>query len=1037
MPMAVCTVASADVEYAYTMTDGVLPEGFTVGSTTLEPVEGFAGKAASDTVLKYTNPNDSFFYGGGLAGTDKDNNVIKKYYVLKFNYIPANGTSLNLRTGNNNPLVTSITSNKFNLDKWNSVVIYVDYSEIDPNYDYTTLLSNSQNLTSPLIPDSEKPSVCPKGYVYINGVLSEAGFMTNRLQDRFGMWNTYYYPTLQADGTRKLITATSADTTLRFNITKNGTAYIDDLYIYQTNEKPDAAALSAAPVPDASDKYTVDGETLKINVKSTVADIKAAAGGLVSAYTDETLATALADSAELSNGNAIVLEKDSKLAYYTVELQYKSMTDGTIGTTFTSSFPTTTPGVAGFAGKEADDKVLYVYGAGNIGGGGLAAADANHLVPDNKKYYVLKFNYMPADSNSKLFLRSENNDAVIYTVGNALFDAGKWNSVVIYVDYSAIKPITSDNGMQAVYDDLLTRSETYAKTDKTTVLIPDDVKADVLPVGHVFVNGEEVVNPYMPTRLNGRFGMYNTYWYPSSNPYKVTANVANTTFRLGFGDAATNGGYIDDLYIYQTGTAPDAAALSALPTVTATDKITADGENLCVEIGTTVADVQAAAGAGCTVKAYTDSEYKNKIASNAKLYAGDKIVIEKDSKYAYYTVANAEVEKTLTNGVLENGFGVSNASGVEVTTADGSMGKDVSDKTLKLEQIVAGTDSYINGGGLISVDKNNKVTSKYYVLKFNYKPTNDTGLALRTANGGNVMTPVAYTKFKQNEWNSVVIYVDYSGLDENYDYTQLWENSKNFKNGTIAREDLIPMSERPKVCPVGYAYVNGVANDAGFMADRLQDRYGMNNTYYHPTSGALTEHANNDFRLSFGNTAIGKSAEIDDLYVYQTDVLPDAAALSALPTLKTEDANTASVNGNVVTAKAGVTAAAVASTDGRVTFFKGTNVTDTIEEDTLISVVGPNGAISAYKASIFSAAADGVTVTANVTDALAGSTLFIAEYEGGELVKVTPSTAENVNAETGTLSFSYTKAAAANTVRVFLFENATTIKPLSGSIDLN
>ncbi len=1016
MPMAVCTVASAEVEYAYTATEGELPASFNFKDVGIDAVPGFAGKAATDTVIKYTNPNDRFFYGGGLAGTDKDNNVLKNYYVLKFNYMPESGANLTLRTGNNNPLVTSITSDKFNLGQWNSVVIYVDYTEIDPDYDYTQLLENSLNVTSPLIPDSEKPKVCPKGYVYINGVASEEGFMTNRLQDRFGMWNTYYHPTTHA-----LTTASSADTTLRFHLTSGKTAYIDDFYIYQTDEKPDAAALSAAPVLADGSKYYVEGKKVKLNAATTVADIQAAAGAgsVVSAYTDETLATAVADSANLADGNVVVLEKDSKIGYYTVELAYISVTEGVLPSVFTVG-STVLSAEPGFAGKAASDKVLKYTNPNDafFYGGGLAGTDKDNNVLKN--YYVLKFNYMP-EKGTNLNLRTGNNNPLVTSITSDKFNLGEWNSVVIYVDYTEIDPDYD-------YTQLLENS-----MNLTNPLIPDSEKPKVCPKGYVYINGVASEEGFMTNRLQDRFGMWNTYYHPTANAdgsrNLITAASADTTLRFNITKNGT--AYIDDLYIYQTDAKPDAAALSALPTVAATDKITVDGKNLCVEIGTTVADVQAAAEAGSTVTAYTDSEFKNPIASNAKLFAGDTVLIEKGSRLSIYTVTNGEVEKTLTNGTLENGFGVSNASGVEVTTADGSMGKDVSDKALKVTQIVEGTDSYINGGGLISVDKDNKVTSKYYVLKFNYKPTNNTGLALRTANGGNVITPIAYTKFKQNEWNSVVIYVDYTGIDEDYDYTTLLENSKN------KTTPLIPDSEKPKVCPVGYAYVNGVANDAGFMATRLQDRYGMNNTYYHPSSGDLTNHANNDFRLSFGNTALGKSAEIDDLYIYQTDVLPDAAALSALPTLKTEDANFASVNGNIVTAKTGVTTAAVASTDGRVTFFKGTNVTDTIEEDTLISVVGPNGAISAYKASIFSAAADGTAVTATVTDALAGSTLFIAEYEGSELIKVTPSTAENVDAETGTLSIAYTKATAANTVRVFLFENATTIKPLSGAIDLN
>ncbi|MBQ4516320.1 MAG: DUF4886 domain-containing protein [Clostridia bacterium] len=537
----------------------------------------------------------------------------------------------------------------------------------------------------------------------------------------------------------------------------------------------------------------------------------------------------------------------------------KSITDGVLTGEFGVSNGLIVEKVAGFMGKNADNSVLKMTNPGGdayLNGGGIVSVGKNNEVLH--KYYVLKFNYMPIN-DSGLAFRTENNGNVITPVAYTNFKQNEWNSVLIYVDYSAI-----EEGYD--YTQLLENSK-----NKTTPLIPDSEISKVCPIGHVFVNGKEIGTGLRPTRLQDRFGMWNTYYHPSTGKL-ITPTMGNNAFRLGFGsNNEGKSGYIDDLYVYSTDDAVDGAAMTTLPSLANGNSFTVKDGVIEISADTTVADLKAAVGVASIVSAYSDSACKNMLADSDKLFTGDKVILENDSRYSLYTVLETGIAKSITDGKLSDGF--TGANGLTVAQVAGSAGKATDDLVLSVANNTEGKDAYLAGGGLESVDKNNNVLHNYYVLKFNYKPTNYTGLSFRSANNGNVIAPVAYTNFNQDKWNSVLIYVDYTGIDADYDYTTLLENSKNKTN------PLIPESEKAKVCPVGHIFINGTEIGTGNMPTRIQDRFGMWNTYYHPSTGALVEMATAEttFRLGFGSTAAGKAAEIDDLYIYQTDTKPALA----------------------------------------------------------------------------------------------------------------------------------------------------------------
>lgn len=244
-----------------------------------------------------------------------------------------------------------------------------------------------------------------------------------------------------------------------------------------------------------------------------------------------------------------------------------------------------------------------------------------------------------------------------------------------------------------------------------------------------------------------------------------------------------------------------------------------------------------------------------------------------------FAAENKEIIKSVTDGVLPTEM---KAGTFTVSEASGFMGKESSDKVLKLTSPIGNSDPFFSGAGAMATT-DGKTYKKYFVTRFNFLPEQANNLYLRTANNANVVSKIAGTNFKLNQWNSVVIYLDFTNINTEFDYAPITQPTAELKS--------IPEEYRSEICPIGHVYINGEKVESGFMPTRLQDRFGMINTYYHPTevnnylAGTLAtistkgpEH-NVDWRLGFNpkDKTQQENAYIDDLYTYYTDVLPDAS----------------------------------------------------------------------------------------------------------------------------------------------------------------
>ena len=375
--------AKENIENIKTITEGALPAGMKAGTFTVSEAGGFKGKEISDKVLKLTSPvnnSDPFFSGGGAMAT-KDGKTYKKYFVTRFNFLPEQTNNLYLRTANNANVVSKIGGTNFKLNQWNSVVIYLDFTKINTEFDYAPITQPTAELKS--IPEEYRSEICPIGHVYINGKKIESGFMPTRLQDRFGMINTYYHPTEVNNyiaGTLATISTkgpeNNVDWRLGFNPTdktKQENVYIDDLYTYYTDVLPDASM--PAVTENTMISATEDNVLNVYNEKMTVGELTAAEGLSIAVYDTANYDNLMDSDAYLYDGNLVIV-KDShnQMTYYTVDVQKSNdvtITSTTSEITAKANLYNSVMFLAGYDDKGKLEEIKY---SSNPGGNSLSIA---------------------------------------------------------------------------------------------------------------------------------------------------------------------------------------------------------------------------------------------------------------------------------------------------------------------------------------------------------------------------------------------------------------------------------------------------------------------------------------------------------------------------------------------------------------------------------------------------------------------------------------------------------------------------------------
>ena len=878
---AFAAVLPDDAAYIKTVDDGDASKFSNTGFTVTSAVPGSAGKDATDLGFSYSTTVSTSYSSLGApkealitnVGDTIDYEKEYNFLVIEFNIKPTGNTGFTLASlgGIGNLNVDAVPYSALNQDKWNKVYIYFDYTKVEGDYyknnEQDILDKSAEGNFSEVYDEATIDKLAPYGYVYINGAQYGNARQVNRLRDLIGIGIKHHAKN----------TSTYTDNTgkvTRFFLTGGLSATFDDVSIYYTNTAPDGEASSKPFELTGNSKYNVTDKTVipltNISASSVAADLQ---GANVRAYTDSFLSTPLSDTTTLEEGNMIVVEKDAKYTYYTVGTPVvEGITN--LASEKTCFYPANAPfsmsgtsgknttHVTGKFGKDATDSsaLLTVNDDYNEYNWHYIYNHGEHIYWNNGKDYsgklVVDFNFMVDDSSSDEHFIRLGLSGKQYSVGGDIYPtkatsykSNQWNHVrMIYdpTDHGDFGSVwTNNNNGTTGYTNTSVAAGTKLGTFTTYLN------------GEVFQAEKEVTATSSDTVSSGTFAS------GASNIYIMGHSGRNCPSKT----------YLDDVKIYIA----DEIGAPVMPALTSNDKFTVSGGSIVPSGTLTPADIAAVAG-DAKVGAYADSKYKYPVASGDALLEGDTVVVAKDSMYSYYTVGASDqitYLRTMTDGALVN-LSYSKTK-MTATAESGSKGKASDDKVLAVTT-VSGSDPYIFGGGAMATT-DGKTYIPYYVVKFNIMPENDSYFVLRSKNNKEIITTVPATSLNQGRWNSVMIYLDYTQIDPDFDYTDLLAENKEFaENGNWAAhyvsDDILT-----RIAPTGHVFVNGeeIGEGLTLTSKRLMDRYGMINTYYN-SEAELTTQNNTDWRLALLPNSGGSTVSLDDLYIYQTDKLPDAAA---------------------------------------------------------------------------------------------------------------------------------------------------------------
>ena len=1033
------------------------------GITVTNSVAGSAGKDASDLVFTFTGSSSGYNNFGAPkkaliknVGSTTDYEKEYNFLVIEFNIKPTGDTGFKLASlgGSGNLNVDAVPYSALNQDKWNKVYIYFDYTKVDADYyknnEADIFEKSGTGNFSEVYDAATIDKLAPYGYVYINGAQYGSARQVNRLRDLIGIGIKHHAKN----------TSTYTDNTgivTRFFLTGGYKADFDDVNIYYTNTTPEPVAKSALPVLNAGSGYSVSGtnRTIKSFKPISLAAVKSANPSYtVTAYEDSTCATKLADSAMLYPGNAVTVvnPENDAVCIYTVSVAsyYESSVftlDGSSGLT-AKNVDTSNQKVSAGANKthansdnyagwktywgkvpnDADEKVAVLYYNSPNDGTHYAynssvtnyglAVDANGNV--NYKYIVTKFEVRSSYATPAAVHIWGPNDSNIADVENIL----DWTKVVVVADYSKI---------DTQYESQL--------TEESKTLAEDAVMGSTLgieldkisPVYKTYVNGK-LIQTVQPTKVKDRFGMVNKYYASSDATTVTTENGTGWKVLLDAGNHIT----YDNMSMYKSNDSIDGAYLSQVPVLNEgsvflkvnNDGIATDDTAKVVPVAfATVADVKA------EYPAYDITVYSNKL-TTAETLADDAIIetgnmIRAVSKYTgtfKNFVVEDIVDMIITDGDVDaEKVTASTNNGtttVSLTQGAGSAGKASTDNVIKYSASAL-THMNIGQPDAPIVDENLNLSNKYYIIRFNIKPENNTGFYMAGLGSECMVPSVPATALKQGEWNSVLMKIDYTGIDFELfaeDRDKLVSDSADGNFADLYDEDYIK-----KISPAGTVYINGKQYGNALYVNRLRDLQFMAIDHYVKGdvigTTSLRASSGTDARLHING---GFTADFDDVYAYRSDEDVDGAALTALPEI-TATTDKATVVDGRVTIKSGAALSDLTTNAASVVAYDANATATDFVSGTLLSLVGENNAINTYKVSGFDVSEN----IATATDVLAGNTIIIAEYDSDDnLVNC----AMSIAAADGAVEVTYTPTNAANAVRAYLLDDMATIKPLSTPI---
>lgn len=717
----------------------------TSGNVTYAEVDGLKGKTASDKVLKVTSTQNGksnhAVNVNGLAAVAEDGTVTSKYFVMTFNYMPTGNNGLVIKTQNNQFLTNQVVTGDgvyVNYNKWNKVLVYVDYSHIDKAF-CDTYYEKLKAGTATSLTDAEKRKVFPYTYFFINGVQHDGGngrnFIDN-LRYRFGMWN-------KLDSSGNLLTPSAANTDLRIiaenNLDVGSSFYIDDLQMYLTDTQPNGKTETAFATLAATENLSVNGANATVSSGTTIAKLKSISqynDYTFMAYTDTDMTTVLGENIPLTNKHTLVItDAKNVVSYYAVSVDgITSITEGNIidkGFSTLGSPKLQVEVAEGSMGKDASDKVVRITRTSDTD----QNLQQDYLDEVNSDYFVIKFNYMPK-VNANLILKTTKGVAFATVVSNNFVEQNKWNSVLVYVDYTELK----------------SGSSTLVKS-------------------YLFVNGVARDDGFLSSDANNNYGKINT------------ANGLVRTMRMFLApaedmDITTVSADIDDLYMYPTDVKPDGVAETVMIPITESSKLSVSGTVAKVGIGNSIADLSNAYP-DYTFKAYESSDMTTEIDANVPLKEDNFLVIADE----YGTMSYCTVEENDNSVVLYQTKDYSEFGtfiGADKFETNGIKGKVLTDTSL--HAVSTATSSYLDYlWGTTAGSAWEKLNYKgYLVNEFSIINDGATKILLATHENTAVSAEIQGA-LKNGEWNRVVVVTDRTGGVNN-------GKTKTYVNGTAVSD---------------------------------------------------------------------------------------------------------------------------------------------------------------------------------------------------------------------------------------------------------
>ena len=701
--MSISAFADAYPEFDDALT---LTEGFDITSSTTpyaisgasakKVVTGVYGKEANDeSVLITEGENQKYFYISHKHGESiylDGGKELEGYLVVDFNFKLTDNDIKFVQaavSGRQHPLSHAISTSSpgYNHIGWNNVRAVYDPTGHADIAQYNGKKKGDEGA-------APKGTVYGSVTTYLNGV--EQGTRVLKSDDEG--WFSFGFDSI-------LVQVVSGNEEAVHN------TYIDDIKIYKSdwNEAP------IIPYIEDGDTFTVEEDTILLSdttsVNSVISAIEDKSSAIV--YTNSTLSTRHTGT-NLSKGNVIVARgiDDEVYKYFTVDIKddntyLVNASKGTIEGMGSQKF--TVSSVAGLGGKSTEDKSVMLKSytlteSSSYDGNGYLTFDYTK----NSDYLVAEFNYYPVEDRARKMMIVTNRNAGV--TGEYKADAGKWNKVMFYIDFTGEKPLA-----------------------------------------HLFLNG---------VRMTAETGSETKF-----------DGATNKQLRIGYYGDDTDAkeyftAYIDDIKIYESVAAPSADR-STPALIASSEKVSVSGNVVTVKSGTTAADL-VAANSEDIVRVYKNSTCT---AAASTLFDGAVAVVESSSNASlnYYEIA---IEKDSSVIYQVNDFTAFTKSPARANKSEiiGVAGKAADDSSIVLQQTRKLDNGIYNmyldipwgtSTSLDSWDKSDFVG--YLVYEFNVLNKSINSIRLATDQNSPVSCDIVPSVLADNQWNKVSIVLDYSG----------------------------------------------------------------------------------------------------------------------------------------------------------------------------------------------------------------------------------------------------------------------------------